>query len=75
MEGEETSRRSRSFSGLLGTIQAVLKGLEVDYGEESVEEEYSEETEVADAPGASDTPKLACSNQPLALKLNQIFSR
>ncbi|MBW0590075.1 hypothetical protein O181_129790, partial [Austropuccinia psidii MF-1] len=63
MEGEATSRRggmksrrSRSFSGLLGGYpgmsecsRARLGEVEDEEGEESVEEEDSGETEVADA--------------------------
>ncbi|MBW0514607.1 hypothetical protein O181_054322 [Austropuccinia psidii MF-1] len=54
--GGMKSRRSRSFSGLLGGYPGVSEGArsrlgeaEDEEGEESVEEEESEETEVATA--------------------------
>ncbi|MBW0587758.1 hypothetical protein O181_127473 [Austropuccinia psidii MF-1] len=83
MEGAEPSRRggmksriSRSFSGLLGGYPGMSKGararlgeFEDEEGEESVEEKYSGETEVADAfANAPEEPQgsnLALSNQPL----------
>ncbi|MBW0586629.1 hypothetical protein O181_126344 [Austropuccinia psidii MF-1] len=83
MEGEEPSRiggmksrRSRCFSGLLGGYPGISKGararlgeVEDEEGEESVEEEFSGETEVADAfanaPEVPQGPNLALSNQPL----------
>ncbi|MBW0590919.1 hypothetical protein O181_130634, partial [Austropuccinia psidii MF-1] len=54
--GGMKSRRSRSFSGLLGGYPGMSEGararlgeFEDEEGEESVEEEDSGETEVADA--------------------------
>ncbi|MBW0577386.1 hypothetical protein O181_117101 [Austropuccinia psidii MF-1] len=50
-------------------ILEFLKGLGADYGEESVEEEYYEETEVEPTlegvHEAIEAPNLAFSNQPL----------
>ncbi|MBW0574634.1 hypothetical protein O181_114349 [Austropuccinia psidii MF-1] len=74
--GGVKSRKSRSFSGLLGGYPRIPQGprsrsgeAEDEEGEESVEEEESEETEVAaaleGAPEASEAPNLALSNQPL----------
>ncbi|MBW0490618.1 hypothetical protein O181_030333 [Austropuccinia psidii MF-1] len=74
--GGVKSRRSRSFSGLLGGYSRISQGprrrsgeAEDEEGEESVEEEESEETEVAavleGAPEASEAPNLASSNQPI----------
>ncbi|MBW0544139.1 hypothetical protein O181_083854 [Austropuccinia psidii MF-1] len=74
--GGVKSRRSISFSGLLGGYSSIPKGpgsrlgeAEDEEGEKSVEEEESEETEVASglagAPEASEAPNLALSNQPL----------
>ncbi|MBW0523163.1 hypothetical protein O181_062878 [Austropuccinia psidii MF-1] len=58
-------------------IQPFLKVLEVDQGEESVEEEGSEETEVSagleGAPEASEAPNLAHSNQPLVSQAEPNF--
>ncbi|MBW0477216.1 hypothetical protein O181_016931 [Austropuccinia psidii MF-1] len=83
MEGAEPSRiggvnaiRPRSFSGLLGGYPSISQGTrsrlgeaEDEEGEESLEEEYSEETLVASAlagaPEASEAANLAHSNQPL----------
>ncbi|MBW0537020.1 hypothetical protein O181_076735 [Austropuccinia psidii MF-1] len=83
MEGEApsgrggiTSRRSRSFSGLLGGYpgmsegaRAILGEVEDEEGKEAVEEEDSGETEVADAlENALEVPQgsnLAPTNQPL----------
>ncbi|MBW0576064.1 hypothetical protein O181_115779 [Austropuccinia psidii MF-1] len=83
MEGAATSRRggmksrrSRSFSGLLGGYPGMSKGarerlgeVEDEEGEESVEEEDSGETEVADAlantPEVPQGPNIAPNNQPL----------
>ncbi|MBW0538464.1 hypothetical protein O181_078179 [Austropuccinia psidii MF-1] len=70
------SRRSRSFSGLLGGYPGMSEGarerlgeVEDEEGEESVEEEDSGETEVADAlANAPEVPQgsnLALSNKPL----------
>ncbi|MBW0461119.1 hypothetical protein O181_000834 [Austropuccinia psidii MF-1] len=91
MEGEEPSRRggmksrrSRSFSGLLGGYpgmsegaRAILGEAEDEEGEESVEEEESEETEVATAlvgaPEASEAANLSHSNQPLVSKAEPNF--
>ncbi|MBW0489598.1 hypothetical protein O181_029313 [Austropuccinia psidii MF-1] len=61
MEGETHSRKS-------GT-RSRLREAEDEEGEESVEEERSEETEVAAAlagvPEASEAPNISLSNQPL----------
>ncbi|MBW0569094.1 hypothetical protein O181_108809 [Austropuccinia psidii MF-1] len=77
MEGEAPSRRggvksrrSRSFSGLLGGYPSISQGPRSRSGEaEDKEGEESEETEVAaalaGAPEASEAPNLAHSNQPL----------
>ncbi|MBW0498498.1 hypothetical protein O181_038213 [Austropuccinia psidii MF-1] len=70
------SRRSRSFSGLLGGYPGMYEGArarlgeaEDEEGEESVEEEESEETEVETAlegvPEASEAANIAHFNQPL----------
>ncbi|MBW0575294.1 hypothetical protein O181_115009 [Austropuccinia psidii MF-1] len=70
--GGMKSRRSRSFSGLLSgypgmseAARARLGEVEDEEGEESVEEEDSGETEVADAPEVPQGSNLALSNQPL----------
>ncbi|MBW0573356.1 hypothetical protein O181_113071 [Austropuccinia psidii MF-1] len=74
--GGMKSRRSRSFSGLLGGYPGMSEGararlgeVEDEEGEESVEEENSGETEVADAlANAPEVPQgsnLGLSNQPL----------
>ncbi|MBW0500940.1 hypothetical protein O181_040655, partial [Austropuccinia psidii MF-1] len=74
--GGMKSRRSRSFSGLLGGYPGMSEGararlgeVEDEEGEESVEEEDSGETEVADAlANAPEVPQgsnLALSSQPL----------
>ncbi|MBW0530252.1 hypothetical protein O181_069967 [Austropuccinia psidii MF-1] len=83
MEGEAPSRRggmksrrSRSFSGLLGGnpgmsegARAILGEVEDEEGEESVEEEDSGETEVEDslenAPEVPQGSNIAPTNQPL----------
>ncbi|MBW0534184.1 hypothetical protein O181_073899 [Austropuccinia psidii MF-1] len=77
MEGEATStrggvksRRSRSFSGLLGGYPCISQGPRSRLGQDEDEEgEESEETEVeaflAGAPEASEASNLAQSNQPL----------
>ncbi|MBW0513652.1 hypothetical protein O181_053367 [Austropuccinia psidii MF-1] len=83
MEGAAPSRRggmksriSTSFSGLLGGYPGMSEGararlgeVEDEEGEESVEEEDSGETEVADAlakaPEVHQGSNLALSNQPL----------
>ncbi|MBW0543757.1 hypothetical protein O181_083472 [Austropuccinia psidii MF-1] len=73
---EMKSRRSRSFSGLLGGYPGMSEGSrarlgEVKYeeGEESVEEEDSGETEVADSvensPEVPQGSNIAISSQPL----------
>ncbi|MBW0575175.1 hypothetical protein O181_114890 [Austropuccinia psidii MF-1] len=82
IEGEEPlrrggmkSRRSRSFSGLLGGYPGMSEGARARLGEaedeereESVEEEESEETEVETALAgvyeASEAANLAHYNQP-----------
>ncbi|MBW0568260.1 hypothetical protein O181_107975 [Austropuccinia psidii MF-1] len=74
--GGMKSRRSRSFSGLFSGYPGMSEGararlgeFEDEEGEESVEEEDSGETEVADAlENAPEVPQgsnLALSNQPL----------
>ncbi|MBW0523287.1 hypothetical protein O181_063002 [Austropuccinia psidii MF-1] len=91
MEGEAPSRRggvksrrSRSFSILLGGYQSITQGprrrLGVaadEEGEESVEEDGSEETEVAaalaGAPEASEAANLAHSNNPLVSQAEPNF--
>ncbi|MBW0505414.1 hypothetical protein O181_045129 [Austropuccinia psidii MF-1] len=90
MEGAAPSRRgvksriSRSFSGLLGVYprisqgpRSILKEAEDEYGEDSVEEEDSEESEVAavlvGAPEACKAPNIALSNQPLVSQAEQNF--
>ncbi|MBW0582739.1 hypothetical protein O181_122454 [Austropuccinia psidii MF-1] len=73
--GGMKSRRSRSFSGLLGGYPGMSEGarpilgeVEDEVGEESVEEEDSGETEVADAlANAPEVPQgsnIALSSQP-----------
>ncbi|MBW0475886.1 hypothetical protein O181_015601 [Austropuccinia psidii MF-1] len=68
--GGVKSRRSRSFSGLLGGYPSISQGprrrlgeAEDEEGEEFVEEEESEETEVGaylvDSPEASEIPNIA----------------
>ncbi|MBW0484009.1 hypothetical protein O181_023724 [Austropuccinia psidii MF-1] len=81
--GGVKSRRSRSFSGLLGGNQSISQGPRKRSGEaedeegESVEEEEYEETEVAaalaDGPEASEAPNLAHSDQPLASQAEPNF--
>ncbi|MBW0515019.1 hypothetical protein O181_054734 [Austropuccinia psidii MF-1] len=80
MEGEAPSRRggmksrrSRSFSGLLGGYPGMSEGARARSGEAEDEEgEDSEETEVAtalaDVPEASEAANLANSNQSLVFK-------
>ncbi|MBW0579410.1 hypothetical protein O181_119125 [Austropuccinia psidii MF-1] len=74
--GGMKSRRSRSFSGLLGGYPGMSEGsrarlgeVEDEKGEESVKEEDSGETEVADAlanaPEVPQSSNLAPTNQPL----------
>ncbi|MBW0528979.1 hypothetical protein O181_068694 [Austropuccinia psidii MF-1] len=82
--GGMKSRRSRSFSGLLGGYPGMSEGArarlgeaEDEEGEESVEEEESEETEVATAlagvPEASEAANIAHSNQPLVSQAGPNF--
>ncbi|MBW0499379.1 hypothetical protein O181_039094 [Austropuccinia psidii MF-1] len=86
MEGEEPSRRggvksrrSRSFSGLLGGYPSISQGNGSRLGEAEEEEgtEESEETEVsaalAGAPEASEAENLAHSNQPLVSQAEPNF--
>ncbi|MBW0516570.1 hypothetical protein O181_056285 [Austropuccinia psidii MF-1] len=78
MEGAEPSRRggmksrrSRSFSGLLGGYPGISEGARARLGEpeDEEEEEYSGEAEVADAlsnsPEVPQSANLAPTNQPL----------
>ncbi|MBW0562463.1 hypothetical protein O181_102178 [Austropuccinia psidii MF-1] len=76
MEGEAPSRRSRSFSDLLGGYPSISQGprsrlgeAEDEEGDESLEGEEYEETEVeaafAGTPEAPEVQNLALSNQPL----------
>ncbi|MBW0512315.1 hypothetical protein O181_052030 [Austropuccinia psidii MF-1] len=80
------SRRSRSFSGLLGGYPGISEGararlgeFEDEEGEESVEEEDSGETEVSDAlANASDMPQgliWPFLVNLLSLRLIQVSSR
>ncbi|MBW0466355.1 hypothetical protein O181_006070 [Austropuccinia psidii MF-1] len=82
--GGVNSRRSRSFSGLLGGYHSISQGPRGrlgeagdEEGEDSVEEEESEETEVAAAfassPQASEAPNRALSNQPLVSQAEPNF--
>ncbi|MBW0475906.1 hypothetical protein O181_015621 [Austropuccinia psidii MF-1] len=84
--GAIKSRRSRSFSGLLGGYPGMSEGArarlgeaEDEEGEESVEEEDSEETEVGNAlegaPEASEAANLAHSNKPLASQAKPNFPK
>ncbi|MBW0523420.1 hypothetical protein O181_063135 [Austropuccinia psidii MF-1] len=84
--GGVKSRRSRSFSGLLGGYPSISQGprskpgeAEDEEGDESEEKEESEETEVgaalAGAPEASEAPNLAHSNQPLASQAEPNFPK
>ncbi|MBW0465617.1 hypothetical protein O181_005332 [Austropuccinia psidii MF-1] len=76
MEGEEPSRRggmksrrSRLFSGLLGGYSRISQRPRIRLGEESFEEEKSEEAEettsLADFPEALEAPNIAYFNKPL----------
>ncbi|MBW0492362.1 hypothetical protein O181_032077 [Austropuccinia psidii MF-1] len=72
LRGGMKSRRSISFSGLLGCYPGISQGPrrrlgegEDEEGEESVEEEESEETEVSGAPEPSEAQSIALSNQPV----------
>ncbi|MBW0552257.1 hypothetical protein O181_091972 [Austropuccinia psidii MF-1] len=78
------SRRSRSFSSLLGGYSGISEGArerlgesEDEEGKKSVEEEDSEETEVetalAGVPEASEAANLAHSNQPLVSQAEPSF--
>ncbi|MBW0580927.1 hypothetical protein O181_120642 [Austropuccinia psidii MF-1] len=74
------SRRSRSFSGLLGGYPGISQGprgrlgeAEDEEGEGSVEENDFEETEVASAPEASESPNLSLSNQHLVSQAESNF--
>ncbi|MBW0589723.1 hypothetical protein O181_129438 [Austropuccinia psidii MF-1] len=73
------SRRSRSFSGLLGGYPGMSEGARARLGESEDEEGESEETEVATAlagvPEASEAKTLAHSNQPLVSQAEKISSR
>ncbi|MBW0573670.1 hypothetical protein O181_113385 [Austropuccinia psidii MF-1] len=82
--GGVKSRRSRSFSGLLGGYSSISQGPrsgsgEAEYkeGEDSVEEKESEESEVEaaleGAPEASEAANLAHSNQPPLSKAKPNF--
>ncbi|MBW0569877.1 hypothetical protein O181_109592 [Austropuccinia psidii MF-1] len=82
--GGVKSRRSRSFSSLLGGYPRISQGTrsrpgepEDEEGEESVEEEDSEETEVADAlagsPEASEAPNLTPSHKPIVSQAEPNF--
>ncbi|MBW0489274.1 hypothetical protein O181_028989 [Austropuccinia psidii MF-1] len=70
--GGMKSRRSRSFSGLLGSHPGMSEGararlgeVEDEEGEESVEEEDSGETEVENAPEVPQGSNLAPNSQSL----------
>ncbi|MBW0485165.1 hypothetical protein O181_024880 [Austropuccinia psidii MF-1] len=76
--GGMKSRRSRSFSGLLGGYPGMSEGARERLGgAEDEEREESEETEVvtafAGAPEASEDLNLAHSNQPLISKAEPNF--
>ncbi|MBW0569387.1 hypothetical protein O181_109102 [Austropuccinia psidii MF-1] len=80
--GGVKSRRSRSFSGLLGGYPSIPQGPrsregEDEEGEEPMEEECSEETEVESAlegaHEASKAPNLAHSNQPFVSQAEPNF--
>ncbi|MBW0471047.1 hypothetical protein O181_010762 [Austropuccinia psidii MF-1] len=82
--GGAKSRRSRSFSGLLGAYQSISQGprsrlaeVEDEEGEESVEEEEFEETEVEaaleGAPEVSKASNIAISHQPLVYQAEPNF--
>ncbi|MBW0568674.1 hypothetical protein O181_108389 [Austropuccinia psidii MF-1] len=80
MEGEEPSRRGgmksrrsipfssllRGYPGMFEGARAILGEAEDEEGEDSVEEEDSGETEVADAPEVPQGSTLAPTNQPIA---------
>ncbi|MBW0574701.1 hypothetical protein O181_114416 [Austropuccinia psidii MF-1] len=71
------SRRSRSFSGLLGGYPGMSEGEKARLGEAEDEEGESEETEVATAlagvPEASEAENPAYSNQPLVSQAEPNF--
>ncbi|MBW0491460.1 hypothetical protein O181_031175 [Austropuccinia psidii MF-1] len=82
--GGVKSRRSRSFSGLLGGYPSISQGPtgrlgedKDEEGEESVEEEEFKESEVAasleDSPEASEAENLAHSNQTFVSKAEPNF--
>ncbi|MBW0507800.1 hypothetical protein O181_047515 [Austropuccinia psidii MF-1] len=76
--GGMKSRRSRSFSGLLGGYPSISQGCRSRSGEaEDKEGEESEETEVSDslagAPEASEASNIAHSNQPLVSQAEPNF--
>ncbi|MBW0526094.1 hypothetical protein O181_065809 [Austropuccinia psidii MF-1] len=76
--GGMKSRRSRSFSGLLGGYPGWSEGARARLGEAEDEEgEESEETEgetaLAGAPEASEAANLAHSNQPLVSQAEPNF--
>ncbi|MBW0481267.1 hypothetical protein O181_020982 [Austropuccinia psidii MF-1] len=82
--GGMKSRISRTFYGLLGGYPGMSEGArarlgeaEDEEGEESVEEEYSGETKVADAlantPEVPQGSNLAPTNQPLVSKSDPIL--
>ncbi|MBW0569483.1 hypothetical protein O181_109198 [Austropuccinia psidii MF-1] len=82
--GGVNSRRSRSFSGLLGGYPSISQGprsrlgeAEDENREEFVEEEDTEETEVeaafASGPETSEASNLAHSNQPLVSQAEPNF--
>ncbi|MBW0557964.1 hypothetical protein O181_097679 [Austropuccinia psidii MF-1] len=78
MERVAPSRRSRSFSGLLGGYPGMYEGARERLGEAGYEEgEKSEEAEVATAlagvPEASEAANLAHSNQPLVSQAEPNF--
>ncbi|MBW0555629.1 hypothetical protein O181_095344 [Austropuccinia psidii MF-1] len=78
IRGGVKSRRSRSFSGLLGGYPSISQGPRSRSGEAEDEEgEESEETKVAaalaGAPEASEDPNLAHINQPLVSQAEPNF--
>ncbi|MBW0569580.1 hypothetical protein O181_109295 [Austropuccinia psidii MF-1] len=75
--GGVKSRRSRSFSGLLGGYPSIPQGPRSRLGEAEYEEGESEETKVAaalaGAPEASEAPNVALFNQPLVSQAEPNF--
>ncbi|MBW0573264.1 hypothetical protein O181_112979 [Austropuccinia psidii MF-1] len=72
--GGVNSRRSRSFSGLLGDYPSISQGPRSRLGEDEDEgEEESEETEVEAAPEASEAENLSHYNQPLVSQAEPNF--